>query len=93
MSPTEQTGRRPGGMRIPTPQEIAAAADPDALLDIAVVCALTSMKKTYITTEVRNWRFPQPIHLSRRVTRWRAGDVRAWLKERADRLKLHGPTA
>lgn len=32
---------------------------------------------------VRSHTFPQPIKLSSRVTCWRVGDVRAWLRQQA----------
>lgn len=31
--------------------------------------------------KVRDGSFPKPVRLSDRVTAWRVGDVRAWLKE------------
>jgi prophage regulatory protein len=34
--------------------------------------------------KVRTGEFPKPVKLSERVTAWRVGDVRAWLRERTD---------
>lgn len=66
-----------------TPQAIAAAADPDALLPIEVVCALTDLRPGTIREMVRTGRFPAPVHINRKVVRWVAGQVRAWLQAQA----------
>jgi predicted DNA-binding transcriptional regulator AlpA len=59
---------------------IDAAADPDALLDIVTVCALTSMARSTVYQAVQHGVFPSQARRSRRFARWRAGDVRAWLR-------------
>lgn len=63
----------------PTP---AALADV-ALLDISDVCAAARMSASWVHEEVRAGRFPQPLRFGPRCTRWRSGDVRAWLVARA----------
>jgi prophage regulatory protein len=63
----------------PTP---AALADV-AFLDIGDVCAAARMSASWVHEEVRAGRFPQPLRFGPRCTRWRSGDVRAWLVARA----------
>jgi predicted DNA-binding transcriptional regulator AlpA len=61
-------------------RSIAAAADPDALLAIPVVQALTGKGRSTIYGDVMHGRFPPPAIRSRRYSRWRAADVRRWLR-------------
>lgn len=66
-----------------TPEEIAAAADPDALLSVRVVAALVGL---HVRSLERRWRqglFPPPVYLSPQLKRWRAGAVRQWLRDQA----------
>lgn len=69
--------------RVPTPAEMAAALDPDALISIEVVAALTSLAPVTLRRMVRDGLFPEPVHINQRVVRWVAGDVRRWLKAQA----------
>lgn len=62
------------------PQPLHAAQVPDALLKLATVQALTGLGKTTLYTLVSRQHFPQPIRRGARCTRWRAGDVMAWLQ-------------
>jgi len=77
MSTEQHTHSRP--LRV-TPQQIAAAADPDALLSIDTVCVLTDMSRTTLRLKVKEGAFPAPSHLNRRVVRWPAHKVRAYLQ-------------
>ena len=61
-------------------QPIAAADHPDALLQVATVATLTGRGKSTLYAMVRNRKFPAPLKSGLRCTRWRAGDVTAWLK-------------
>jgi predicted DNA-binding transcriptional regulator AlpA len=70
-------------LRKATPAAIAAASDPDALISMAVVMALTGLGESTIRKRVKKGTFPAPSHLSLRLIRWRAGDVRDWLKANA----------
>lgn len=63
-----------------TPQEIAAAADPDALVPVHVVAALIGLSGDTVRRMAKAGRFPKPHALNSHVVRWRAGDVRDWLK-------------
>lgn len=67
-------------LRVATAAAIAAATDPDAAISMAVVIALTGMSQTTIRRLVKEGAFPAPSNMSTRVVRWRAGDVRDWLR-------------
>lgn len=61
-------------------QPLSAAENPDALLQARTVQALVGIGKSTLFTMVRDGRFPQPVRRGPRWTRWRAGNVTAWLK-------------
>ncbi len=63
-----------------TPQPLHAAQIADAMLKLATVQALTGLGKTTLYALVSKQQFPQPIRRGTRCTRWRAGDVQAWLQ-------------
>jgi prophage regulatory protein len=56
-------------------QASLAARVPDMLVDIRVVGLIVGYKTSTIYREVSEGKFPKPLHLSARCTRWRAGDV------------------
>lgn len=60
-----------------------ALAVPDSLLRVAVVESLTGMTRGTIYRKVKEGNFCQPIRLNSRCSRWRAGDVQAWLRAQA----------
>lgn len=60
-------------------QPVEAALVPDALLRIQTVTALTGLSVSTIYRMVASKQFPEPRKLGARCTRWRAGDVTAWL--------------
>ena len=60
-------------------QPLEAAKNPAALLRIETVVALTGISRSSIYTLIAAGRFVQPVRLSARCTRYRAGDVAAWL--------------
>lgn len=65
-------------------QPITAADNPDALLQIRTVAALIGGGKSTVYSRVsKDPTFPRPIRLGTRCTRFRAGDVIAWLKAQA----------
>jgi prophage regulatory protein len=76
-SPTRPVRR----LRDAKPQALQAALVPDALLRIGVVEQLTGLGETTIRRKMAAARFPQPIKDGARCTRWRAGEVTAWLRE------------
>lgn len=59
------------------------ADTPDALLKIDITAGLTGLSKATVYRRVRDGSFPKPVRLSARCTRWRAGDVMAWLRAMA----------
>jgi len=61
-------------------QPVAAAQNEDALLQIITVSALLGLGCSTIRAMVSRDEFPKPIRRGTRCTRWRAGDVTAWLK-------------
>ena len=59
---------------------VAASCD-DALLRGRTVEALSGLARTALMNKVRRGEFPAPVRLSSaKVNRWRAGDVRNWLR-------------
>ncbi|MBV8500765.1 MAG: AlpA family phage regulatory protein [Paucibacter sp.] len=65
-------------------QPIEAARVPEALLTIRTVQALVGLSPTTINRKVAAGEFVKPIRLSSRCTRWRAGEVTAWLAAQAE---------
>ena len=75
---------KPSAKRTPhNPQPLAAVDHPDALLQVMTVAALVGSGKSTLYSMVRAGKFPAPIKRGLRCTRWRAGDVMAWLKAQA----------
>lgn len=67
-----------------TPQQPLEAANvPDALLKIRTVAALTGRCENSIYRLEKLGEFPRAIRAGKRCTRWRAGDVKAWLAAQA----------
>jgi predicted DNA-binding transcriptional regulator AlpA len=87
-SPTGQATHKPARPLKVTPEQIAAAADPDALLSIDTVCVLTGMSRTTLRLKVKEGTFPAPSHQNRRVVRWPAHKVRAYLQARTRDITL-----
>jgi prophage regulatory protein len=64
-------------------QPLSASENPNALLQTSTVAALAGQGKSTILKWVSEGKFPQPIRLGTRYTRFRAADVNDWLKARA----------
>jgi prophage regulatory protein len=64
---------------MPKPQPIEVANLPGALLKVATVSAITGLSPNSVFRKVSQGTFVQPIRLGKRCTRWKAGDVLAWL--------------
>lgn len=60
-------------------QPIEAARNHSALLTCNTVQILTGFSRSHLYARVAAGTFPVPIKLSARCTRWRAGEVVAWL--------------
>jgi prophage regulatory protein len=57
----------------------------DRMFRKSEVRALTTLSDSTLKREEEAGRFPRRVRLSRRAVGWRAGDVLAWLKRRAER--------
>jgi prophage regulatory protein len=63
--------------------QIAAATDDDALLIFPVVLALTGVGRSSLYKKIADKTFPAPVKLGPRMSRFRAGDVRSWIRRQA----------
>lgn len=77
-----QIDTRPRGPRAKQPIEVAS--NPSAWLNIETIRAITGMCKTKIYAELKAGKFVQPIRRGARCTRWRAGEVMAWMDAQAN---------
>ena len=66
------------------PQPLHAAQIAEALLTIRTVSAVTAISPATIYRKCASHTFPLPVRLGNRCTRWRAGDVTAWLAAQAE---------
>lgn len=72
---TSQNIRRSAAQR----QPIEAVTLPDALLKVQTISAVAGMSSATIYRKVASGDFPAPVRLGARCTRWKSGDVQAWL--------------
>ena len=80
----QKRGGITGGKHAPhKPQPVAAAENPDALLQISTISALTGLGRSTIYKKSAEGTFPKLIKIGQRCTRGRAGDITAWLKAQA----------
>ncbi|CAM5794929.1 helix-turn-helix transcriptional regulator [Rhizobacter fulvus] len=63
--------------------QAVAITDPDALLSLHVVRALTGLSPTSVYDKVRAKTFPAPRRISSNCSRWVSREIRAWLIEQA----------
>ena len=75
--------------RRPITIEIGALPD-DALVDKHVRRAVTGLGDSETYGRIVEGRFPAPLKLGKRCSRWRVGELRAWL---ADPLNWHAEVA
>ncbi len=63
-------------------QTAATANNPDALLKTAVFAELAGTSVSWVYRKAREGTpgFPKPVKMGARCTRWRSGDVRAFLQ-------------
>jgi len=61
-------------------QSVTTAQNPDALLKVRTTSELVGLSTAQLYRLARANKFPQPIKLGARCTRFRAGDVTAWLQ-------------
>jgi prophage regulatory protein len=63
---------------------VSAAALPTdtlALVEFKAVCAVLRAGRSFVHDSVKAGRMPAPIRLSKRCMRWRAGDIREYLRD------------
>lgn len=65
--------------RARTLQPLHAAQVADALLRLRTVEAITGLSRSTIYAKLKAGEFVKPVRLGARCTRFRAGDVQAWL--------------
>lgn len=63
------------------PRAVALPADDLALISIEVVKPVVGLKNSAIYERAKARTFPAPLRLSYKCSRWRAGDIRRWLKD------------
>ena len=54
----------------------------DRLLRLGEVLVLCSVSKSFLYREIASGRFPPPVRIGRRATRWKAKDILAWMESR-----------
>lgn len=80
MSTDNQLNESPAPVNRRRPvQPLTAIEIAEALLRLSTVEAITGLGRSTIYAKLANNEFPRPIRLGTRCTRFRAGDVQAWL--------------
>jgi predicted DNA-binding transcriptional regulator AlpA len=77
------------------PPRLAEPLQPEQLLAVPDVALLLDCSVRSVWRLVRQGRLPRPLRLSRKLVRWPAAVVVAWLQRLADaqaRGQLHDPT-
>jgi len=64
-------------------QPLTIVQVPGALMMPSVTSAVTGLSISTLYRKVSAGQFPAPVRLGARCTRWKADDVRAWLKAAA----------
>ena len=67
------------GNKSKQPQPLQVAQVAEALLRLRTVEALTGLSASTIYAKLKAREFVEPVRLGARCTRWKAGDVMAWL--------------
>ena len=60
--------------------EVGEPVDDRLLISLDDVCRLVGLGRSQIYVMVRQGRFPRPVRLGRRCSRWRMATVRAWVE-------------
>ena len=80
MSEVAQAGTKPvQKIRTRKLQPLLAAQVAEALLRLRTVEAITGLSRSTIYAKLKAGEFVKPVRLGARCTRFRAGDVQAWL--------------
>lgn len=53
----------------------------EALLKVRQTCEITGLSKSSIYALLKAGRFPAPVRLGSRCTRWRMTDINAWIAQ------------
>ena len=64
-------------------QPLHALQIADALLRLSTVESITGLSRSTIYAKLKAQQFVEPVRLGARCTRWRAGDLQAWLAAQA----------
>lgn len=64
-------------------QPLQAAENPDALLTVQTVTAITGLSTSTLYRKMAARQFVAPVRMGARCTRFRAGDVTTWLRAQA----------
>ena len=65
-------------------QTLQALHIPEALLKIQTVIAVTGLSESTIRRKVAEGKFPAPIKLGARTSRWPAATIDAWIQKQID---------
>lgn len=60
--------------------ETGVPVDDRLLIPLNDVCRLVGLGRSQIYTMVRQGKFPRPVRLGRRCSRWRMEAIRAWVE-------------
>lgn len=84
-APAASSARSPRPMAAASVQPVAEPSGPrlpdTGFLRQDQVLAFVPVSRSTLWRRVRARSFPEPVHLSERVTAWRAEDVRRWIAE------------
>ena len=61
----------------------------DPLLSVETVCAVVGGKRSWLLKKVQLGKFPQPVRIGVRFTRWRASEVREWVADPTAWIAAH----
>ena len=55
--------------------------EPDRILRLKAVLAMTGLSRTTLYRRIALGRFPRPVRISERCAGWRASAVRTWMRD------------
>ena len=65
---------------IPTTEPVRPRLEDTYLLTDKQVCQITGLSRPFVWKHTKLGKFPQPVRLSSRCTRWRRSDIMDWLE-------------
>jgi predicted DNA-binding transcriptional regulator AlpA len=74
------------------PKNIAISPAPERLVSVKEVCTITGAGRSWVFKKTAAREFPQPVRIGTRYTRWKAGDVHAWLTDPQRWIAENQPT-